>query len=46
MDILEEASKLDPGEVKELNLKVYIFRKTGKTKTNLDNESHLSSKDH
>lgn len=39
MDILEEASKLDPGEVKELNLKVYIFRKTGKTKTNLDNES-------
>lgn len=39
MDILEEASKLDPGEVKELNLKVYIFRKTGKAKTNLDNES-------
>lgn len=39
MDILAEASKLDPGEVKELNLKVYIFRKTGKTKTNLDNES-------
>lgn len=39
MDILEEASKLDPGEVKELNLKVYIFRKTGKTKTKLDNES-------
>lgn len=39
MDILNEASKLDPGEVKELNLKVYIFRKTGKTKTNLDNES-------
>ena len=39
MDILNEASKLDPGEIKELNLKVYIFRKTGKTKTNLDNES-------
>ena len=45
MDILELASELQPGETRELNLKVFIFRKTGKDKLSMNKDNPFARKD-